>query len=406
VILGAGASYCYEDGASSVPMQSNIIGQLFFGASTSSGRGFPSFVGPSGLAHSHALGEFLRERYNIPEDPEVDATKLDFWSELQRRQYTLESMYEEIERELSATRPDLITDFQAIIRTAVSAPMKDRDISNVCRYHRKIVEALEPGDYIIDFNWDCLMADALLYFSHFWFPATGFGIQALPMLPRCQKAVEINSLVYLFHVHGAVILFEPEHDNQDVGGRLLFLGPKQYNYMTGLCYLSGIDLRETKDAKPSRAMTDDEEAKLARGYVYLPRGRPESQRARGQSEIAPGLWFKPVFVPPSRYKTGQQQWFTRAMLRNIHTRLPSTETIIVAGYSFPSADREHLKRIFIDGVLDNRPKLVVVNPSNEEDEFQRRVQEVFPTLGDPDYGLKDFKGFCADLEVGDSASGS
>ena len=39
----------------------------------------------------------------------------------------------------------------------------------------QIVEALEPGDYIIDFNWDCLMADALLYFSHFWFPATGFG---------------------------------------------------------------------------------------------------------------------------------------------------------------------------------------------------------------------------------------
>jgi hypothetical protein len=332
VILGAGASYCYEDGASSVPMQSNIIGRLFFGASTSSGRGFPSFVGPSGLAHSHALGEFLRERYNIPEDPEVDAAKLDFWSELQRR-YTLESLYEEIEREVSATRPDLISDFQAIIRTAVSAPMKDRDISNVCRYHRKIVEALEPGDYIIDFNWDCLMADALLYLSHFWFPATGFGAAASPMLPRCQKSFEINSLIYLFHVHGAEVLYEPENDDENLGG-LLFLGPKQYNYMTGLCYLSGMDPREAKNSKPTRAMTDDEEAKLARGYVYLPRGRPESQHAGGQTAIAPGRWFKPVFTPPSKYKTEQQQWFTRAMLRNIHTRLPSTETIVVAGYSF------------------------------------------------------------------------
>ena len=151
------------------------------------GPGFPSFVGPFGLAHSHALGEFLRERYNVPEDPEADTPKLNFWSELQRRGYTLKSLYEEIERELSATRPHLISDFQAIIRAAVSAPMKDRGISNVCRYHRAIVEALDPGDYIIDFNWDCLMADALLHFSHLWFPATGFGTQVWLMLPRCQK---------------------------------------------------------------------------------------------------------------------------------------------------------------------------------------------------------------------------
>jgi hypothetical protein len=268
----------------------------------------------------------------------------------------------------------------------------------------KIVEALEPGDYIIDFNWDCLMADALLYFSHFWFPATGFGAEASPMLPRCQKSVDINSLIHLFHVHGAVVLYESENNYENLD-RLLFLGPKQYNYMTGLGYLSGMDPREARNAKPTRTMTDDEEAKLARGYVYLPRGRPESQDAGGQGEIASGLWFKPVFVSPSKYKTEQQQWFTRAMLRNIHTRLPSTATIVVAGYSFPPADTEHLRRIFIDGVLDNRPKLVVVNPLNEEEEFRRRVQEVFPTLGEPDYGRKDFKEFCADLQVGFAASG-
>ena len=189
-------------------------------------------------------------------------------------------------------------------------------------------------------------------------------------------------------------------------GGLLFLGPKQYNYMTGLCYLSGMDTREPKNAKPTRAMTDDEEAKLARGYVYLPRGRPESPTRRGPERDSAWSMVQTGFRTAKQIQEWNNSGGSLALCCAIYIRcLPSTETIVVAGYSFPSADTEQLRKIFIEGVLDSRPKLVVVNPSNEEDEFHRRVQEVFPTLGEPDYGRKDFKEFCADLQVGVSTSG-
>lgn len=189
VVLGAGASHCYADGRSNIPMQRDIIGRLVRSVDTSSGQGSPSFHGTDGLEHSFELGQYLRERYQIPEDQEAKYAKLDFWKQLQQRGFNLESLYVELDQELPHKRRHLLEEFQSIIRTAVKEPISKRQPANVCRYHRQISELLEPGDYIVNFNWDSLMADALLYYCHFWFPSSGFGYPSLTLLPESQKSL-------------------------------------------------------------------------------------------------------------------------------------------------------------------------------------------------------------------------
>lgn len=231
IILGAGASYCYENGSANIPIQKDILSRLFFQCSTSSGQGFPSFISTSGFQHSFALGQYLRQRYFIPEDQNDKNGKLTFWNDLQAKGYTLEKLYEELEQDLINKSSQLIRDFEAIVRTAVSIPTGERDINNVCNNYRKLIEVLEPGDCIINFNWDCLAADALLYYSPLWFPETGFG--PFPMFPVSnfdKKNFRVNSYIDLLQIHGSVLLFEllEEPKNKNVP-RFIYLGPKTQN---------------------------------------------------------------------------------------------------------------------------------------------------------------------------------
>lgn len=83
LVLGAGASYCYEDGSSNIPIQSDLVGRLFLGHDATNSQGVPTVVGPDGLTHSYALGQFLRTHFDLPEDPNKKNSKLDFWTSLQ-----------------------------------------------------------------------------------------------------------------------------------------------------------------------------------------------------------------------------------------------------------------------------------------------------------------------------------
>jgi hypothetical protein len=229
IILGAGASYCYEDGNGPLPLEKDIVGQLG-GLSVSSGHGAPDFIGPAGLSYSMALAEVLRERYTIPADSSLEANRLAFWDELRKRGESLESVYTELERSLVPDQQYILDDFAAILRTSVKPPVPSRDQKSACHYHRRLAEGLEPGDDIIDFNWDSLMADMLLYFCPFWFPRTGLGPWPGPLAPIMAsgpKALIVQSLVPLYHIHGSVLLYEmlEAGPGSKGSGVLLHLGP-------------------------------------------------------------------------------------------------------------------------------------------------------------------------------------
>ncbi|GEM_PF-2914575 len=386
IILGAGASYCYEDGITNLPTQENIIEQLFFGLDTTDGEGAPSFVGSSGLKHSFALGQYIRKKFNLPEDPKKKLSKTDFWPILQEKGYTLESLYEEFEHDTAKYDYGrfLIEDFEAIVRTAVTEPNSLREPDKTCKYHKMLCEVLEPGDFIINFNWDTLMADALLLNSHFWFPGTGFGVNNVyPLMRPGQKQHNVASLVQLFHVHGAVCLFEWLNQVSPNKRGLLYLGPQTYTSMNSFFSLLGFENdSDINEGKKSREPSDEETRRLTLGYIHF-----DNQ------------WFKPIFTPPSRYKKEYRHWYTKIIRSNIHSLLPTTQQIIIAGYSFPVADIEHLRSLFVKEIINPDIRITVVNPSNKDSSFRQSVKTVFSGIQqEPDYTFGDFREYCNQLE--------
>lgn len=373
IVLGAGASYCYQDGRSHVPTQADIVGRLFFGASTSSGEGYPGFVGPDGIMHDFELGQFLRQHFQIPEDSARDMAKMDFWPALQARGFTLESLYEHLQHELGVDRPHLLRLFEGIIRTAVRSPVGDRGPNTVCRFHRMICEALEPGDYVINFNWDSLMADALLYHSNLWFPRTGLGFPAAVLLHQGQKDLPIRSEVHLYHVHGSVVLFQPA--DTDFRRRIVYVGPQRNNEFTALHQVCGIDMNKPPAQRvPTRQPTDEEHDRAALGYLLLQ-----------------DRWFNPIFVTPGRDKAIKGSEYLQGMRISIHSALPSTDEIRILGYSFPPADTEHLRMLFPQAVIRADTEVAVINPQNKDEVFRERVEATFPHVASVDFSCEDFR---------------
>jgi hypothetical protein len=304
-----------------LPLQKDIVGSLG-GVSASSG-GAPEFVGPAGLTHSRALAGVLRDRYGLVEDLSAGANGLAFWHLLRERGETLESVYGSLERTLPKEKRFILADFSAVLRTSVKTPIPSRELSHSCRHHRRLVELLEPGDYVVDFNWDSLMADALLYGCPFWYPRTGFGPwRAAAISAVANKSVALQSYVNLFHIHGSVLLFEGLKAGPESEGlrRLLYIGPPGYTEINSMGSL--LDFSPA-DPHPKRSATDTEEWALSRGFLH-----------------SGGRWFRPLFVPPSMDKGEYRHWYHRDLRTAIHTVLPTTEAFLVIGYSFPPADWE------------------------------------------------------------------
>jgi hypothetical protein len=333
--------------------------------------------------HSSRLAQYLRSRFEIPEDLAPGAKKLDFWLELQKRGLHLESLYSTLDQELQGPDRILLEDFAAIVRTAVVSPVGDRGQESVCGFHRALVESLEPGDIIINFNWDPVVADALLYHSNFWFPATGFGLAPIrPLLPRCQKAFPIDSLVTLFQIHGSTVLFEMESPESPEKHALLYLGPRQWSPIAGLAEFNGQSIEEwartggTRDDKDCEAA---EQRLMQFGHIFL------NDR-----------WYRPIFTPPVQAKRTLGSWYPRAVRSQIHAALPLIRHIVVAGYSFPHEDLEHLRQIFVPAVLRGDLDLELVNQENSSPEFRARVERVFDGFR-LSHSYTDFKEFCRSL---------
>lgn len=328
-----------------------------------------------------ALAEVIQERYTIPADSTPGANRLAFWDELRKRGDSLETVYAELERSLAPDQQYILADFAAILRTSVKLPIPSRDLKSACRHHRLLAEGLEPGDYIIDFNWDSLMADALLYFCPFWFPRTGFGPWRLAaIMANGPKVHIVQSLVQLYHIHGSVLLYEMLEAGVESKGSsiLLYLGPPGYTEINSFASLLGFS---PDNPQATKSASKVEQWAVGRGYHHCE-----------------GRWFKPLFVPPSMEKGEYRHWYHRAMRTAVHTALPTTETLWIIGYSFPAADFDHLSSIFVPGVVRGDAEVVVVDPAGPDPLFQSRVRKVFPSVEKFDFTNTDFKAFSAGLE--------
>lgn len=375
IVLGAGASYCYSGHENGIPTQQDLVGRLFFNGQTSDGEGFPSFTDTFGMRHSFPLAQYLRERFEIHEDPNVPMSKMDFWKVLQSKGYNLETLYAAIEEDSKAR--GLLDDFESIVRAAVLSPTNGRGVERACEHHRRLCEALEPGDYIIDFNWDSVMSDALLHYSHLWFPTTGFGVPVHgSLLRRSQKSHPIRSLVTLLHIHGSACLFEPLEQPALPG--VLYVGPSQWSTANGILAIMG-NAPGDQNPQMHRQFTPEEEDRVAKGWVVL-----DEQ------------WFRPVFVPPSRHKPHYENWYCLEVRRRIHSLLPDTQRLIFAGYSFPPADVDYLRQIFVGDVVARDLFVDVVNPENDDQAFRARVTRALP-FASANFRVPDFRALCEGL---------
>jgi hypothetical protein len=386
IIVGAGASACYEDGDQRIPAQTDILRSFVYPkVSTSSGLGAPTFVSTFGMGHSFPLSQYLQNKFGIEQKDGGDATL--FWKKLvDQRELSLEALYDILENDTSEDGPYACQDFKAILRTKIATGTGDRSADKVCRYHRKLVKALEPGDYIIDYNWDTVVDDALLYESPYWFPTTGYGVPALGWQGEFNnKHFPINSLIDLFHIHGSIALYEPLNAAfRDKIKRAMIIGPKGYSTINVLSNLIGITSEEIAEArktgiqpKPKRQSTE-EDRNVELGYIWIPEKN---------------IWLQPIFIPPSKTKPEYKNWYASLMRKCILSKLPGTEQFIIIGYSFPPADFDYLHRFFVPEILSEEAKLMCINLENENGEFKKRVKTIF-TKWEIDFSITDFKLFC------------
>jgi hypothetical protein len=373
IVLGAGASHCYDNGTGPLPLQRDIVGKL---GSVSATSGIPpDFATSAGLQHSLGLAEAIARLYGI--DPAGMGSDV-LWSTLRDKGETLETVY----AKLSATLPDdqrrLLIDFGAILRASVRAPIPSRGIEHACQHHRALVEALDPGDYIVSFNWDSLVADALIYYCPLWFPSSGFGGSVRAFTKPRQKGLPVRSLVHLYPIHGSVVLYQvlSEGCNSAPTGELVFVGPPGVSEFESFKAIYGFGDAPAGSApfKPA------ENWAVNRGYVY-----------NGER------WFRPLFVPPSMEKLEYAHPYHRALRTSIHMALPLTERFVIAGYSFPLADRPYLTDIFSPGVIRRDAEAVVVNPECSDSAFQERANASFSSLSHWDFSYSDFRKYCTQL---------
>lgn len=375
IVLGAGASYCYttEESSKGIPTQESILKSMSESVKITAKNSLnaPNLGLGFGLVHSFALTEYLRDRFQIKDDI-IRENANGVWEILQENGYNLESLYNELEADLES---GLIYDLQAIIRQSVLKPTGNRDEKDVCLYHKVLVDKIDPGDYIINFNWDSVMSDALLHWCPFWFPATGFGLPVMPLLHKKSKTHLINSLVELLHIHGSCTLFKHVQEN-----KYIYVGPNSYNEFTGFAALQGDPyFHATSEKKPTRSRipTAEEYRKNELGWLFIHE-----------------QWYKPVFVSPSVRKSEYSDSYHKTMRAKIHTNLPTTEQIIFIGYSFPDADYEFLKEIFVPSIIRDDINILVVNPMNNSTAFQDRVKSVFNNQRNQiNFKHNDFKEF-------------
>ena len=320
-ILGAGASYISPAPEAKLPLQKGFFAHI----------AASSFV-PQQMVLESFMQEPLRKwviknGYGEPYDPNSRLTN-DF-------NINLEEFYSEIEadNEIAFDEKNEILKFlDRIIFESIAIPITilRNNPDKSCPNYRTLVRLMKPGDTIINFNYDCLVDDALLYFCPYWHPVTGHGFKFDDIFGGAHphKSKIVPSQVLLLKPHGSVT-FRYKVSNDEVT----------------LIRLVGL----TKGIQPlPMPMTDG---------------------------------WEPFIVAPSASKLGHSGYM-KNILSLAKRKIQRAKNVIVIGYSFPKNDL-HVRKILKSFAGD----LTVVNPSWDSSSYRTR-------LNDMEFNnYKGFKGF-------------
>jgi len=390
LILGAGASACYLNKERKIPAQNDILKSFIYPkiSRSSSNIRIEECVDTNGLTHSTLLADYLINKYHLNRNDDNALTE--YWEELSHKKLNLESLYEELETDLSSEGIKAKNDFVAILMAKIRFGVGERLEVDLCKYHLKVARNLEPMDCVVNFNWDTLIDDALLYACPFWFPYTGYGVKIAGLQGEFfNKAHSINSLVHLYHLHGSIGLYDPIDDKIKNRSRAaMVVGPKGLSIGYEMCELAGIKKPEGNKANEpivqKREITNEEQALLDRGCIRI-----------GDKEK---IWLQPIFVTPSRSKPEYNNWYVAELKKIIHARLPQTEQIIIIGYSFPPSDFDHLASVFVKEVIPRDTDIRCINIENTDALYQEKVKHIFAREF-IDISISDFKAYCNKLPI-------
>lgn len=226
------------------------------------------------------------------------------------------------------------------LKQAIAAALEEslcaggQHVGTECAHHRKLVEAMQPKDDIISFNYDCLIDETLReYGDRKWNARYGHGFNLGK--GGSNLSGEEN--------------WQP--DNPAVKDESIHL----YKLHGSLHYL----VTEMRKADKERALKD---GSASVQKVKLKKRPYTKQNANLRFTI----------IPPESNKRYDQGVFKR-IWKQAGQALHRAETVVVIGYSFPLTD-SHANALFrISTKREALKSLVIVNPDREA---RRRTREV------------------------------
>ena len=323
-ILGAGASYISPAPEAKLPLQKGFF------AHVEASNFIPQKMVLESFMQRPLLDWILRNGYGKPYDPDSRLTN-DF-------NINLEEFYTEIENDSkinSVERVEILKILDRIIFEIIAFPIVAlrNEPEKACPNHKALVNLIKTGDTIVNFNYDCLMDDALLHFCPYWHPVTGHGFNFNDLFGGAppEKAKIYQSQVLLLKPHGSVTFrYKVKNENET------------------LIRLVG----------------------LTGGIQPLPMPMADE--------------WEPFIVAPSTSKSGHHTYMQN-ILSLAKRKIKRAKNVIVIGYSFPLNDL-HVRKT-LKGFKGN---LTIVNPSWDSEDYKSRLNE----MGFMNYhGFRGFKEF-------------
>jgi len=323
-VLGAGASYTSPAPEAKLPLQKGFF------ACIAASNFVPQQMVLEGFMQQPFKQWLLKRGYGEPYDPNSRLTN-DF-------DLHLEDFYSEIENDneiIDYEKFEILRILDRIIFESISFPITAlRNTPNKsCPNYRSLVSLIKPGDTILNFNYDCLVDDVLLYFCPFWHPVTGHGFEFSKIFGEAlpNKAKIFPSKVLLLKPHGSVTFRYKITNNK---GTLI-------------------------------------------GLVSLVKGiQPLSM------PMADG--WEPFIVPPSTSKLGHDSYM-KSILSLAKRKIQRAKNVIVIGYSFSQNDL-HIRKI----LRNFKGDLILADPSWNSEDYKARLHEMGLTKYKGFIGFEDF----------------